>query len=169
MSQLLRFYSGSHPDHRGRMLAEILRQDDDWLELTHDYIQWLFPLPDLSRASSNAPLLDAATVEAFKQDDSLRNHMRAAFVRMLAFYGMRVTREGVTKAANWNARKAEWFTTNTHNSLRLTRMLKSLHALGFTWEACALYSTLDALCTNEPGCGIDATARRFWKEAIPAA
>ena len=43
MSQLLRFYSGSHPDHRGRMLAEILKQDDLWLELTHDYIQWLFP------------------------------------------------------------------------------------------------------------------------------
>lgn len=44
MSQLLRFYCGTHPDHRGRMLAEILRQDDDWLEITHDYIPWLFPL-----------------------------------------------------------------------------------------------------------------------------
>ena len=151
------------------MLAEILRQDDDWLEITHDYIQWLFPLAELSRASRNAPLLDGATVEAFKRDDALRNHMRAAFVRMLAFFGLSATRDGIKKAANWNARKTEWFTINTHNSLRLTRMLKSLHALGFTWEAAELQRTLGDLCATEPDCGIDATARQFWKDALPAA
>lgn len=150
------------------MLAEILRQDDDWLEMTHDYIQWLFPLADLSRASGHAPLLDGATVAAFKGDEGLRNHMRAAFVRMLAFYGLRVTREGIHKAVNWDARKAEWFTTNTHNSLRLTRMLKSLHALGFTWEAVELQRALLDLCNAETDCGIDATALQFWKDALPA-
>ena len=169
MSQLLRFYCGTHPDHRGRMLAEILRQDDDWLEITHDYIQWLFPLADLSRASRNAPLLDSVTVAAFTQDESLRNHMRAAFIRMLAFYGLSIARDGIKKAANWDARKTEWFTTNTHNSLRLTRMLKSLSALGFSWEAAELQRALRELCATEPDCGIDATARRFWEEAVPAA
>ena len=149
------------------MLAEILRQDDDWLAITHDYIQWLFPLAELSRASTNAPLLDGATVEAFKQDEALRNHMRAAFVRMLAFFGLRVTRQGITKAANWDERKPEWFTTNTHNSLRLTRMLKSLHALSFTWEAAELQRALFDLCATEPDCGLDATARQFWKDALP--
>ncbi len=44
MNRLLAFCYGSHPDHRGRMLAEILKQDDLWFELTHDCIQWLFPL-----------------------------------------------------------------------------------------------------------------------------
>ena len=168
MSQLLRFYCGTHPDHRGRMLAEILRQDDDWLEITHDYIQWLFPLADLSRASRNAPLLDVATVEAFKHDESLRSHMRAAFIRMLAFFGLSVNREGIKKDATWDARKTEWFTTNTHNSLRLTRMLKSLQALGFVWEAAELQRALLELCVTEPDCGIDATARQFWKDALPA-
>ena len=48
MNQLLSFYYGSHPDHRGRMLAEIVPQDDDWIEQAHDFIQWLFPLNDLS-------------------------------------------------------------------------------------------------------------------------
>ena len=128
------------------MLAEILRQDDDWLEVTHDYIQWIFPLGDLSRASANAPLLDGATIAAFKSDEPLRNHMRAAFVRMLAFYGLRVTGAGVSKANNWEARKSEWFTENTHNSLRLTRMLKSLFVLGFAWEARGLQAALETLC-----------------------
>ena len=148
------------------MLAEVLKQDDDWLEMTHDYIQWLFPLADLSRATLNAPLLDGATIDAFRTDEQLRNHMRASFVRMLQFFGLGISRDGITKASNWDNRKKEWFTTNTHNSLRLTRMLKSLNALGFTWEARTLQCALEGLCTTEPDCGIDATSRRFWKEAI---
>lgn len=169
MSQLLRFYYGSHPDHKGRMLAEVLRQDDHWLEVTHDYIQWIFPLADLSRASANAPLLDAATIEAFKSDELLRGHMRAAFVRMLAFYGLTVNREGIARASNWQDRKTEWFTSNTHNSLRLTRMLKSLFVLGFAWEARTLQALLETLCATDSDCGIATTSRRFWQEAIPAA
>ena len=167
MSQLLRFYSGSHPDHRGRTLAEILRQDDQWLELTHDYIQWLFPLADLSRASLNAPLLDKATIQAFEADEQLRSHMRASLVRMLRFFGLQISRAGVSKSANWDDRKSEWFTENTHNSLRLTRMMKSLHALGFTWEARQLQNALELLCSTEADCGVDETSRRFWKDSVP--
>ena len=62
MNQLLAFYLGTGTDHRGRTLAEILRQDDLWFEITHDFIQWLFPLNELSRASLHAPLVDGATL-----------------------------------------------------------------------------------------------------------
>lgn len=165
MNRLLAFYYGSHPDHRGRMLVEILKQDDLWFELTHDYIQWLFPLTELSRASTNAPLLDKATIAAFQTDELLRNHLRASFVRMLAFFGLKVTREGVHKATTWDARRGEWFLENTHNSLRITRMLKRMNLLGMRWEAQALNAALQALCESEPGCGIDATSRTFWREA----
>lgn len=168
MSPLLLFYGGTHPDHRGRMLAEILRQDDDWLEATHDVIQWLFPLAEPSRASRHAPLLDAAAVHAFRHDEVLRQHMRAAFVRVLAFFGLAIGRNGIVKAENWPQRKHAWFTCSTHNSLRLTRMLKSLHTLGFDWEARTLQAFLQTLCETEPGCGIDATSRQFWQHAVPA-
>lgn len=168
MSALLLFYGGTHPDHRGRMLAEILRQDDDWLEATHDVIQWLFPLAEPSRASRHAPLLDAATVHAFRSDEVLRQHMRAALVRMLAFFGLCIRRDGIVKAEHWHLRKPVWFTCSTHNSLRLTRMLKCLYALGFEWEARTLQTCLEALCETEPGCGIDAASRQFWQHAVPA-
>jgi Opioid growth factor receptor (OGFr) conserved region len=166
MNRLLAFYYGSHPDHRGRMLAEILKQDDLWLELTHDYIQWLFPLTELSRASTNAPLLDKATIETFRSDELLRKHLRATFIRMLAFFGLTVTPGGVQKAASWNMRKGEWFQENTHNSLRITRMLKSIGLLGLEWEARALHTALLTLCETEPDCGISADARMFWREAV---
>jgi hypothetical protein len=41
---ILHFYRGSGTDHRGRRLSQILQKSDRWLEETHDYIQWLFPL-----------------------------------------------------------------------------------------------------------------------------
>ena len=151
------------------MLAEILRQDDQWFELTHDFIQWLFPLTELSRASSNAPLLDRATIETFRRDGLLRKHQRASFARMLTFFGLEATVKGVRKATTWHARKGEWFQENTHNSLRITRMLKSMNLLGLEWEARALQSALLTLCTTEPDCGIDATAQRFWNDAVPRA
>ena len=40
------FLTGIGRDHRGRSLAEVLAFDDSALEQHHDYIQWLFPLPE---------------------------------------------------------------------------------------------------------------------------
>ena len=44
-------------DHRGRLLSHILGFSLDELEFHHDYIQWLFPLPEPSGANPSAPLL----------------------------------------------------------------------------------------------------------------
>src|SRR5687767_5392549 len=86
-SPIVGFYRGTTPDARGRMLEDILAADDGWLERTHDYIQWLFPLRARSAFNMHAPILDDATIEAFLAHDSLRNNLRRAFGRMLAFYG----------------------------------------------------------------------------------
>ena len=51
-SDLVKFYRGSGTDHAGRTLDEILTWDDAALESVHDYIQWLFPNPDASRANA---------------------------------------------------------------------------------------------------------------------
>ena len=106
MNRLLAFYYGSHPDDRGRMLAEILRQDDTWLEISHDYIQWLFPLSEMSRVNRDAPLVDAATAQAFRNDELLRGHLLAAYLRMLSFFGLQRLHDGrVVKSAAWDERK----------------------------------------------------------------
>jgi len=44
-------------DFKNRSVREILAKDDDWLESTHDYIQWLFPLDVKSFSNRNAPVL----------------------------------------------------------------------------------------------------------------
>ena len=167
MNRLLGFYYSSHPDSHGRMLAEILKQDDDWLESCHNYIQWLFPTQEISRVTPDAPILDKETIEAFKTDELLRKHLRASLIRILSFYGLKLTPDGVIKGSNWEARKFNWFTENTHNSLRITRILKCLYSLGLKVEAKAFQSGLQSLCASEPDCGIDKTAMQFWREAVP--
>lgn len=46
--------------------------------------------------------------------------------RMLRFYGLEARGPRIAKGRNWTARKSDWFTGPTHNSLRITRILKSL-------------------------------------------
>jgi Opioid growth factor receptor (OGFr) conserved region len=167
MNRLLAFYLGSHPDHQGRMLAEILKQDDLWLELTHDFIQWLFPLREVSRVNRNAPLVDNATARFFREDALLQRHLMAAYLRMLAFYGLQRQADGeVQKGQNWHERKPDWFTEDSHNSLRITRMLKCLTDLGLAAEARSFHRALSRLCAAEADCDIDPTSQDFWRDAV---
>ena len=170
MNRLTAFYLGSHPDDRGRLLAQILKQDDLWLELTHDCIQWLFPLAEPSRLNPGAPLVDAATAEAFRHDELLRRHLMASYLRLLAFYGLRRRAGGeVVKGPNWDERKSGWFTDDSHNSLRITRILKCLMLLGLQDEARHFQRALDGLCVEEPDAGINPTSRAFWRQSVEGA
>lgn len=169
MNQLLAFYYGTGADHRGRRLAEMLRQNDGWFEITHDFIQWLFPLSELSRASVNAPLVDAATRQAFEADALLRDHLRASVSRFLRFLGLDFDGESLRPGPNWAQRRTEWFDEDTHNSLRITRMLKSMALLGLGSDAAILGKGLEALCAGDTRCGIGTASRAHWREATRTA
>jgi hypothetical protein len=56
-SRIIGFYNGTESDHRGRYLNEIQKWPDDQLEAVHDYIQWLFPLPESSGFNVAVPVL----------------------------------------------------------------------------------------------------------------
>jgi hypothetical protein len=47
---VVRFLEGLTTDGWGRQITEILDQDDWFWENTHDFIQWLFPLNEESKA-----------------------------------------------------------------------------------------------------------------------
>ncbi len=63
--KLTRFFSGG-TDDQGRSFDEILGWDDARLEMVHDYIQWIFPLPERSGANPSAPVLDAGSIAAIR-------------------------------------------------------------------------------------------------------
>ncbi len=165
MNPLILFYLGSHPDHQGRYLSEILDQDDYWLEVTHDYIQWIFPTREFSRITPNAPTITKEVETEFLHDELLRDHLKASFYRILLFYGLEYSSGQIEKASSWNKRKANWFTQDTHNNLRLTRVLKCLSTLGMKKDADNLYACLLKLRTDND-CGIGQTAFNYWLNAV---
>lgn len=161
---LIAFYRDGMRDDRGRTLAEILDWDDDRLEAHHDFIQWLFPLPERSGANPLAPVLDHETVEAFRTTPEMRDRLRAAFERMLRFYGLRWAGTTVERAGNFRERAQNWLWPGNHNHLRLTRILRSTLLLGLEPESKALFHALDAIDGEFPD-RISSRTHAFWSDA----
>src|ERR1022692_1897101 len=88
MSRLVDFYRGVKTDIEGRHLNDILDWPDDDLEAVHDFIQWLFPLPEPSGFNPDAPLLTEADIAAFKSDPVLQANLMKSFERILTFLGL---------------------------------------------------------------------------------
>ena len=64
---IIDFYLGKAPDGAGRCIEEIWKFGHERLERVHDYIQWLFPLPDKSPFNRDAPVLTPKTIRAFRE------------------------------------------------------------------------------------------------------
>ncbi|KAF2683773.1 hypothetical protein K458DRAFT_42367 [Lentithecium fluviatile CBS 122367] len=90
---IVRFYDPNinAKDANGRTLDHILKWDDIHLEHSHDYIQMLFPLPEGSMFSFDAPIIEEGVMTAFRQRADLRQRMNLALNRMLKFYGFEVS------------------------------------------------------------------------------
>ncbi len=165
--KLPRFFSGGKDD-QGRTFDEILGWDDARLEMVHDYIQWTFPLPEQSGANPWAPVLDSASIAAIRGSAEMQGRLRAAFERMLSFYGFALNDDAVVEGPRFASASRNWLHAGNHNHLRLTRMLRSLRVLGLEREAAALWEALRSLYERE-----SAAARRtitpqtfaFWQQA----
>lgn len=166
---LLRFYRLEGRDARGRSLSDIWAWDADRLEATHDYIQWLFPLPEPSAFNPQAPILTEATVEAFRADVHLRQRLLRSLTTMLRFYGLSLVAEPgqpprLELAADFPTRSREWVRPGDHNHLRLTRILTSLRLLGLEDHGRALYACLASVARDHPH-GVSATTLAYWQRA----
>jgi hypothetical protein len=168
-TRLLGFIEGTGTDHRGRTLDDVLALDDDDLEHTHDYIQWLFPLPERSPYNPVAPILTSASVLRFRRDQALRARVVRATHRMLSFFGFELSRDNglyrVTPTAMVERRAADWLTLQNHNYLRLTRILRCLMLIGEPEIARACHDALERLFETH-GDVIGERTRRFWREAV---
>jgi hypothetical protein len=166
MSHLLDFCRGQGTDTEGRFLKDILAWPDDDFEEVHDFIQWLFPLPDPSQYNPDAPLLTNENIAAFKSDPVLQANLMKSFERILGFLGFSLTGDGkVVEGDNFLARIPDVWAVPNHNWLRITRILRSLMLLGLAAQAQALYERLDAIYTTRKF-PITADTFRYWTEAI---
>lgn len=144
--RIVAFLHGTGRDDRGRAIADVHAFSMEALEDTHDYIQWLFPLKEPSRAQPQSPVLDGESARAIRDDLIARNALRKSLDVMLAFYGLALERTPggagsgagagtdfgwrVTRTKDFVRRSRVWLTRGNHNFLRLTRILASLMLLG---------------------------------------
>jgi hypothetical protein len=164
---LLSFLRGDGPNGAGSSLSEVLEQDDDWWEAKHDFVQWLFPNPLPSRVNPRAPLLTEHVIEAFQSDASIHPNVDRALLRFTQFLGFELTPEGgYVLLETWPIAKKRWFGRDTHNGLRITRVLKFLVSIGREEQAEALVRALLHMCRSEAGCGITPIARSYWRASL---
>ena len=163
--KLVAFHRGEGADDEGRRLADIWRYSDDELEAVHDYIQWLFPLTEPSAFNPSAPVLDAATIERMRSDETIRSNVERSLDVMLGFYGLARDGDRIVRGANFAERARNWLAGPNHNFLRLTRILKSLVLLGFGAEARALLACLEEVHDSH-GPIIGNRTMAFWRRAV---
>jgi hypothetical protein len=149
MDSAVAFLAGEGRDHHGDMLDDLLALDDSALEHRHDYIQWLFPLPEASRFNALAPVLSAKDIAQLRLSEAAKANLRRAAARMLAFY-----------EAN-----DHWLVPFDHNHLRITRIIRCLALILGKEEAESAYRRIVArvIAAGEP---VNDQSRRYWREAI---
>ncbi|MCQ8239477.1 hypothetical protein [Rhizosaccharibacter radicis] len=143
------FLRGDGTDGRGRTLADVLAFDDDRIEHVHDFIQWLFPLPERSQAVPGSPVLGAAEAAAIRADARALDGFRAALARMALFYD----------------RTDAWLTGLDHNHLRITRILRASRDLLGPDEAQAFHRRL-LTRHDAAGAPINRRSLGFWQDAV---
>lgn len=167
MTPIVEFYLGNRPDFRGRWLHDIWRWDDDRLEMLHNYIQVLFPTREASLFNAWAPVLDDATVAAFRRDERLRNNLAASFERMLRFYGFLsdpLSGE-IVRAADFPRQARNWIGPYNHNYRRITRILTCLTELGLADRARAFLDCLEDVYARH-GTAIGEETLAYWRNAV---
>ena len=148
---LTQFLSGSGQDHKGRRHSDILDQDDHWLEYTHDWVQWCFPLFERSQAVMTAPRLKTSDeVAEIQQSAGCQENMRLGLIRYAEFL----------------RDNDQWLRHHDHNHLRITRVIKSAKLLMSAEQAEDFFkyvlSQIDSRAQDVPS----EVAINYWRSAL---
>lgn len=164
VSPLIAFYNGGGSDAAGRTIADLWSFDHRRLAMVHDFIQWLFPLPEPSRFNPDAPLLSEDDKAAFRNDPHLQDRVRKSLDLMLEFLGLK--RHGNTIMRGPDFARVHWLEPANHNHLRLTRVLLFLGHAGLAAEATALLACLEDIAAKEGAGKITPRTLEFWRSSV---
>jgi hypothetical protein len=147
-SRLVAFLEGSGTDSGSRRLSDIWQFDDDEIDHTHDFIQWMFPLREASGANFNALTLAASDIEAIQSSMQCRQNLEKSATWILAFF----------------ERTEDIFQYTSHNHLRVTRIIKSLRLLHSDQQAEQFKQAVLGMIQAR-GARINPITVAFWLEA----
>jgi hypothetical protein len=146
--QLIDFHLGIKPDDADRYITEIAAFGFEELEFTHDYIQWLFPLPEPSAYAPDVPVLDDETLAEFRKNEKLTQSIEYCAMTMMRFYYV----------------NNHWINKDNHNYLRISRIIRCLALIGLEEFAKEFYSGAKKLVEHNEGEVSDKTLE-YWEAA----
>lgn len=149
---ILAFYDQDIPDSKGRFLWDILTSSDEWLEKTHDYIQFLFPNREPSHINPDAPLLTNELIEECLAYPGFKAALKSSLNRMIFFYRM-------DDLHPW------WVTKNNHNYLRITRIIHTLKDFKMHDEIDMFFEKLIKIYKNNQDILNATRAFEYWENA----
>lgn len=145
---VLGFLNGTAADIHGRTFDDVLAFSDEQIERTHNFIQWLFPLPEPSLSVPGSPCLTDAEIITIKDSGAAVTNLK--------------------RAADWFVdflvRNQHWIKPYDHNHLRITRAIKSLRLLSGDEAAASFKASIFGLADERIEL-IDLKARHFWEDA----
>lgn len=165
MSKIVDFFREQAPNCDGITLQEMLDMNNGQLEMSHDIVQWLFPLTELSNFNVDAPILTEEDIKLWHEDEVLRINLLRTYDRFLNFFGLK--REGTTVLEDnidGPTFYYRWSRFN-HNWLRLTRILKCMSLLGYKEHALGLFALLKEFADTQRF-PISANTFTHWREAV---
>jgi hypothetical protein len=149
-SQIILFYEGLAPDHKGRYLRDILELSNEQFDECHDFIQWLFPLHEKSRmTNAPVPVITQEDYWYFKNSSMCKENMTKSLGRFVQF---------LNEFGNEN-----WCNNNDHNLLRITRIIRSLRLFGLEGLASNFYDSMIRVAVAR---GISPITCHYWKRAL---
>ena len=148
---LIKFLSGRGTDHAGRTYQDVLDQDDQWLEYTHDWVQWCFPLFEKSQSVKSAPTLESSNeVEVIRTCSSCQENMRLGLIRYAEFL----------------RDNDQWLRYHDHNHLRITRVIKSAKTLLSDEQATKFYKYVIERVEGRGSDQPSKTSIDYWTQAV---
>ena len=123
---------------------------DEWMEVTHDYIQWCFPTTVPSRFHPSAPVLTDEDLCMIIANPSIRARLFSFRKRYMDFL--------------INTR--EWRERHDHNQLRITRALQSTKIIFGTLDAQKLLRDVMVLAKIPAGMKVNKETLRIWQAMV---
>ena len=83
---VLGFLNGMAADIHGRTFDDVMAFSDEQIERTHNFIQWLFPLPEPSLSVPGSPCLSGANITALRDSSAAVANLNIAADWFLDFW-----------------------------------------------------------------------------------
>lgn len=156
---VINFFLGMALDSKKRSINDILAFNDQQIENTHDFIQYIFPTIERSNYNPNAPLISKNLKQLFSENELVQENFCKTCQLFLHFCGFMCAKSTELFAPNFGE---SFLSRPGHNLLRITRVLNSLNQIGK--ESCSheIFLQIEKFNNTYPN-EIPKETYRIWK------